>query len=270
MRGVSLKILREAWLATLLFAVALLLIEVLLNLVLPQVLGQMGDMLDRLPFIRKFLGALLGVEVEGDITAQLMAAFVWVHPVVLALIWASEIIFCTRYPAGEIDRGTIDVLLGLPVSRRQVYLCESAGWLLSGLIILAFAAIGNAIGSQAMALEYRPSFGLVVLVLLNLYGVYVAVGGLTFLVSSLSDRRGRAVTVIFGLVLASFLLNFLAQFWDPAKHIVFLSVLDYYQPALILREGAIAPSDLFTLLGVGAITWAIGMEVTARRSIATT
>jgi len=223
-----------------------------------------------MPFIRQFLGALLGVQVEGEITAQLMSAFVWVHPVVLAILWASEIIFCTRYPAAEIDRGTIDVLLGLPVSRRGVWLCETLGWLSAGLVILVFGAVGYLIGSRAMELEHRPAFGLVMLVMLNLYGVYLAVGGLTCLVSSLSDRRGRAIALIFAIVLASFLLNFLAQFWEPAKHVVFLSVLDYYQPAVILRDGAVPLGDLMTLLAAGLIGWAAGMEITARRSICTT
>jgi ABC-2 type transport system permease protein len=199
-----------------------------------------------------------------------MSAFVWVHPVVLAILWAASIIFCTRYPAAEIDRGTIDVLLGLPVSRRGVYLCETAGWLSAGLVILAFGAIGYLIGSRAMELEQRPALALVALVMVNLYGVYLAVGGLTCLVSSLSDRRGRAVAVIFAVVLASFLLNFLAQFWDPAKHLVFLSVLDYYQPAAILRDGAIAPADLIMLFAIGLTGWAAGLEITARRSICTT
>jgi len=46
------------------------------------------------------------------------------------------------------------------------------------------------------------------LVMANFFGVYLAVGGIAFLVSALSDRRGRAMAVVFAIVLASFLLNF--------------------------------------------------------------
>ena len=270
MRGIFKKIIREVWIGTLLFSIAFLLVEILLNMILPLLLDQMGDMLDRLPFIRDFLGALLGVDVEGEISAQLMQAFVWVHPVVLTLIWAHEIFFCTRFPAGEIDRGTIDVLLGMPVSRRKVYLCETIGWLTSGLIILSFGAVGYLIGSRGMDAEARPEFGFILLVLLNLFCVYIAVGGLAYFVSSLCDRRSRAVSIVFSLVLGSFLINFLAQFWPPAESFAFLSVLDYYQPAQVMNAGAIPMGDVAALLAMGTVSWIIGGEIIARRNICTT
>jgi ABC-2 type transport system permease protein len=270
MRGVLIKILRETWLGMLLFSVALLLVEILLNLVLPQILEQMDMMLARMPFVRDFLAALLGIDIEGEITAQLMQAFVWVHPTVLTLLWANETMFCTRFPAGEIDRGTIDVLLGLPVSRRAIYLCETIGWLIGGALMLGAGAIGYAIGSLAMPLENRLEWALVWLILFNLFCLYIAVGGVAFLISSLSERRARAVSTIFAIVLASFLLNFLAQFWSPAQSFAFLSVIEYYQPANILKTGSLAFGDIAVLLAVGGVAWIAGCEITARRNICTT
>jgi len=270
MRGVLIKILRETWLGMLLFSVALLLVEILLNLVLPQILEQMDTMLARMPFVRDFLAALLGIDIEGEITAQLMQAFVWVHPTVLTLLWANETMFCTRFPAGEIDRGTIDVLLGLPVSRRAIYLCETIGWLIGGALMLGAGAIGYAIGSLAMPLENRLEWALVWLILFNLFCLYIAVGGVAFLISSLSERRARAVSTIFAIVLASFLLNFLAQFWSPAQSFAFLSVIEYYQPANILKTGSLAFGDIAVLLAVGGVAWIAGCEITARRNICTT
>ena len=270
MWGVLRKTVRELWLVTFLFSMAFLVVEILLNLVLPQILGQFRVMLLQMPFLSEFLGALLGLQIEGEITARLLAAVVWVHPVVLAILWAHAILVCTRFPVAEIDRGTIDVLLSLPVSRRAIYLCETIGWLASGLILLTAGGVGYAIGSQAMEAANRPELDVVVLTLFNLLCVYLAVGGLAFLVSSLSERRGRAVSVVFGLVLASFLISFLAQYWEPAQHFAFLSLLDYYRPAAILRSGAVPTSDIVALLAVAGGSWIAGCEITARRSICTT
>jgi ABC-type transport system involved in multi-copper enzyme maturation permease subunit len=270
MRGVLKKILRETWLATVLFSLALLLVEVLLNLVLPQVLSQMDEMMARMPFMRDFVAALLGIDIEGEITAQLMQAFVWVHPTVLMLLWAHEAMFCTRFPAGEVDRGTIDVLLALPVSRRSIYLCETIGFLGGGVLMIGAGAMGYAIGSQAVPLEIRPGWGLVMLILINLLCLYIAIGGVTFLISSLSERRGRAIFAVFAIVVGSFLVNFLAQFWAPAESFAFLSVIEYYQPANILRNGSLPLGDISVLLGVGAVAWIAGSEISARRNICTT
>jgi ABC-2 type transport system permease protein len=172
-------------------------------------------------------------------------------------------------PAGEIDRGTIDVLLGLPVSRRAVYFCESIVWLVSGLLIIVMGLLGHRIAAPAMPEEMRPELSRAVLVMTNLYCVYVAVGGIAFLASALSDRRGRAMAIVFGLVLASFLLNFVAQFWPPAQQIAFLGVMEYYQPAQILQSGDFPIRDAAVLLLVGGSAWVLGGEVVARRSICT-
>ena len=270
MRGVLTKILHETLLGMVLFSLALLLVEVLLNLILPQILDQMDEMMARMPFMRDFVAALLGIDIEGEITAQLMQAFVWVHPTVLTLLWANETMFCTRFPAGEIDRGTIDVLLALPLSRRRIYLCETIVFLAGGVMMLGAGAIGYAIGSQSLPVENRPEWTLVALILLNLFCLYVAIGGVTFLISSFSERRGRAVFAVFSIVVASFLINFLAQFWSPAEPIAFLSVVEYYQPAKILRSGALPFGDIAVLLGIGLIAWIAGREIVARRSICTT
>ena len=97
----------------------------------------------------------------------------------------------------------------------------------------------------------------------------VAVGAVALLVSTMSDRRGRAMAVVFGLVLASFLLNFLAQFWPSAEGLAPLSVLNYYRPAQILANGNVPMHDMLMLLGIAVVAWVAGLEIFARRSICT-
>lgn len=269
MRGLLTKTLYEVWLPTLLFGCALFAVTALLTHVLPQIQEGLGGVVDQIPFVRSMLTALLGTELGEEITARTMQAFLWVHPVVLALVWAHEIAFCTRMPAGEIDRGTIDVLLSLPVSRRTVYICESIVWLVSGFLILVMGLLGHRFAAPAMPEAMRPELFRAVLVTANLYCVYVAVGGIAFLVSSLSNHRGGAMAIVFGIVLASFLLNFVAQFWEPARRIAFLGLVEYYQPAQILQSGTFPIGDGAVLLLVGGSTWILGGEVFARRSICT-
>jgi ABC-2 type transport system permease protein len=227
MRGLFTKTLHEVWLTTLLFGLALCVVIMLLSYVLPQIHEALGELLQRIPVAKAFLTVLLGTSLGNEISARTMQAFLWVHPVVLALVWAHEVNLCTRMPAGEIDRGTIDVLLSLPVSRREVYWCESVVWLASGLFVLSMGLVGHLIVAPTMPDDLRPQLSRALLVMANLYCVYIAVGGIAFLVSALSDRRGRAVAVVFGILLASFLLNFIANFWRPAQHIAFLGILQY-------------------------------------------
>jgi ABC-type transport system involved in multi-copper enzyme maturation permease subunit len=202
MRGLFTKTIYEVWVIILLFGGAMLSVMALLTYVLPQVQEGLDDAFKQIPLAKSMLSALLGTDLGDEITARTMQSFLWVHPTVLALLWAHEIVLCTRVPAGEIDRGTIDVLLGLPVSRRAVYLCESVVWAGSGGLLLMMGLLGHRIASPAMPPEMRPELSQALLVMANLYCVYLAVGGIALLVSTLSDRRGRAIAVVFSIVLA--------------------------------------------------------------------
>ena len=268
-RGLLAKTIREVWLTTLLLGAALSLVMALLTYILPQVQESFNDIFSQMPFVKTLITALLGTDIGDQMTAQTMQAFLWVHPVVLAIVWSYEIAFCTRVPAGEIDRGTIDVLLGLPVSRRTMYGCESTACLIGGGMILCMGLMGHRFMAHAMPAEFRLALPRVILVMVNLFCVYAAVGGTAYLVSACSDRRGRAMAIVLGIVLASFLLNFVAQFWNPARHMAFLSVMNYYRPAQIVRTGQLPTSDLAVLLVTAAVTWQLGSEVVARRSICT-
>jgi len=217
MRGVLAKIFFETRWQWIGFSLGLCLVMGLLTALLPKVLGDIHRVFDRLPFLKPLITALLGVDPGDQLSGAMSQAFLWVHPTVLTLVWAHEVIYCTRTPAGEIDRGTIDFLLGLPVSRWTLFLCEVLGWLVSGAVILLCGYVGHLVAAVYHEPSMRPPLEVTAYVMLNLFAVYMAVGGFCFLVSSLSDRRGRAMGTIFAVLLLSFLINFVAQFWDPLK-----------------------------------------------------
>lgn len=269
MRGLLAKIVREVWIGTLLVCLAMLGINALLTFIIPKIQEGISEAIDHLPLAKNMLSALLGTEIGEQVTAQAMQSFLWVHPVVLALLWVHETNLATRVPAGEIDRGTIDFILGLPISRRRLYLAEVLVWIVSGLLILAFGFLGHRLAAPTMPAELRPDTYTAMLVIVNLYCVYLAVGGIGYLVSSLLSNRGAAMSTVFAIVLASFLLAFVAQFWPPAERLAFLGVLNYYTPADILQTGALPMRDISVLLAIAGVTLTAGCEIGARRSLCT-
>jgi ABC-type transport system involved in multi-copper enzyme maturation permease subunit len=220
-------------------------------------------------FARGIMQAMLGTELGARMGPQMFLSMAWVHPVMLALVWAHAIVSCTRVPAGEVDRGTVDVLLGLPVSRGEVFRSETLVWLACGAAVLGAALTGNLLGSMALPVEQRPRVPDLLIVLANLFCLYVTVGGFTWLISSLNDRRGRAMTIVFLVLLALFLLNYLAEFWEPLEKLVFLSPLHYHHPVKVLGTGVWPWKDIAILLGVGGALWLAGGIIFARRDLCT-
>jgi ABC-2 type transport system ATP-binding protein len=269
-RGLWTKGVREVWPGTLLFALGLLGFEVVLGAVLPTFFtDRVQSLFVEIPFIRNVLRALIGADVGAEFGFLAVSALAWVHPVVLALISAHVIVFCTRMPVGEIDRGTVDVLLSLPVSRWQAYVTETVVWIVSGMAVLLAGLIGNTLGRLAAPPQYSPDLGRLLVVLANLFCLYLAVGGVAYFVSACSERRGRAVGTVFAIVLGSFFLHVLGQFWRPAESFQFLGLMHYYRPFELLQSGAVPVLDMLVLVAFAAVFWIGGGWVFARRDICT-
>ena len=267
-RGLLIRAFRELWPATLLLGLVLMLVEAALAFVLPKFAAQFSaDM--QVDFMRGIVQAMLGTEIGSYLGSHIFQAIAWVHPVVLALTWAHALVSCTRVPAGEVDRGTADVLLGLPVSRWEVFLSETLMWLVCGAAMLAAGLAGNLLGALGLPFAQKPQLSRLFIVLLNLFCLYFTVAGFTCLVSSMSNRRGRAMTIVFLVLLAVFLLNYLAEFWHPLERIAFLSPLHYHRPVNVLASGALPWRDMAVLLGFGSAMWLAGGAVFARRDLCT-
>lgn len=269
MKGLLRKIFLEVRIPVLLFSTALALVMFLLTSLLPKVLGSMDTFILKMPFIKPLLSAFIGQDIEGGFTTEMMQGFLWIHPSVLALVWAHELMYCSRMPAAEIDRGTIDFLLGLPISRWKLYLSETIGWIVSGLVIVGSGLSGHLLASSAQQHGMRPGLYAIACIGVNFFAVYLAVGSLAFLISANSDRRGRTIGVMFAVLLASFLLNFLAQFWKPAQSFSFLSVMEYYRPAYIIQSSAFPWTDVAILLFISIASWTAGGLRLRSRSVCT-
>lgn len=267
-RGLLVKSLREIWPPTLGFGLLLMLVEGTLSFSLPGLQSNIFGMILKMDFARTMLSSLMGTPVAPNMGAQIFQALPWVHPLVLLIVFAHVVTVCTRLPAGEIDRGTIDFVLGLPVSRAQLYLHHSLVWALSGWALLLIGLCGNWAGSH-LAHSPMPSPQRITIAITNAFCLYFAIGGFTNLICCSGENRGRVIGVVIAVIVASFLINFLAGFWPPAKRVNFLSVLSYYQPFMIFQGGRWPVKDIATLLAAGLALWAAGGEVFRRRDIHT-
>jgi ABC-type Na+ efflux pump permease subunit len=266
--GLVRRSLRETLGATLMFAGFLGLISGVLAYALPRVQERFLSR-GMPPGLQQVRNVMLGVDAQASTVADVAFSIAWSHPVVLILLFAHAIVVCTRVPAGEIERGTIDVLLGLPVSRRTLWLSETVAWLLMGAVVLAAVYLGSFTGARWVKPESRPDWGNLRMVLVNLAMVYVVVGTVAMAAASVFDRRGRAVLLVLVLSVGSLVVNFLEVLWDPAKHVAFLSILHYYRPAGMLMRAQWPWADLAVLGGIAGTAWLAAGLVLARRAITT-
>ncbi len=262
--GLFYKSYRETRLMCLLFCAGLLCLEFLLAAVLPMFGEQAANMM-QMPFVRSIFSAMLGMDIGDSVVAEAMAAFAWVHPAILIVIWSQVTVFCARLPAGEIGSGTFDMILAMPISRWRIFTTQTVLGLLWGLLLMVSGLLGCKLGMVVFN-ETGLSNNTLIAVVCNLFCLYLAVGGLAMLASCFFNRRGSALGLVFGVLVLMMVLNFLVQLWGPAKNLDFLSLLNYYQPMTII--GATWPlSNMLVLLGTGLICWLIGGAVFHNKDI---
>lgn len=267
--GLIRKTLRELLPTTILVAVGMFLVELLFARILPSFYQEMSESVLRLPFVQKIIPAALGLDPGQAVGPAMLMAIVWIHPVVLALVWTHAIWSGTRIPAGEIDRATIDVLLSMPVSRSEVFFVEAMIALACGAIVILTGLLGNIIGGWHMSTEMVGTVGERMWVCVNLWALYAAVYGMSAVSSSMSDRRGRAAGVVVSLVIAAFVVGFLSAYSPLLKKVLFLSILNYYRPLFVLQDSVRPIADILTLLVIGVVFWLAAAVVFARRDIRT-
>jgi ABC-2 type transport system permease protein len=181
-----------------------------------------------------------------------------IHPISLILNSIFAAGFSTSAFAGERQRGTLEVLLARPISRRTAYLTL----LVAVLGFVAVAVIASIVGAAIGAVIAGVAGGLVParlpLLWLNavlLFGAIAAVG----LAASVSfDRLTPAIGLTVAFTVVSYVLEVLGSLWPDAQGLQRYSVFHYFDAKQVL-EGNVVAGNFIVLAGVAAVAigWAL-------------
>jgi len=247
--------------------VAVVLFEVLFALAMESLAPEMIAFAARFAFLQRLLRVLISLDLSAGASPTTLVVLGLLHPFLSAVTWGTLVTLGTRLPAGEIDRGTADLLLTLPVPRGAAYRAAGVVAALAALALAGATWCGVALGSRIAAFPGPIDLGRIGMAVANQAALLLAIAGATALVSSLVNRRGVAAAIVVGLLLASFLVNFLAAFLPAFEAIDFLGVLHYYRPVDVVREGRWPARDLALLGAVAGATWAAGLWAFRRKDI---
>ncbi|MDP6447834.1 MAG: ABC transporter permease subunit [Pirellulaceae bacterium] len=225
------------------------------------------ELWQRLRFMRGLFKSMFGVDIAEHVSWISLLAVGLSHPFVFAACWASVLTVVTRTLTSEVDQGTADLLLALPIRRVDVYTTVAIPVLLINAAICLAAWLGIAMASRIVEGPEPIPLGGFGIACVNLFALQTAIAGLTALVSSLVNRRALALSFTLAILLASFVLNFLEAFLDFAQRLSFLGVLSYFRPVDPVRTGEWPWSSIAALLAFGVACWIAGGFFYARKDI---
>jgi ABC-2 type transport system permease protein len=189
------------------------------------------------------------------------------HPIVLVmgLVWGVG--RAAGAIAGEIDRGTMELLMSQPVPRNRLVLAHFlTDCIVLPIICLSFFA-GTQFGLWAVG-DFVPDYKLLddgakeypqikfllaqrprdmtplevsgrgeLAGLANTAALMFAISGMTIALSSIGRSRWKVIGYSVLLMVVMFVANTVGQLWEPAGFVRPLTFFHYYQPQKVMIEG---------------------------------
>jgi ABC-2 type transport system permease protein len=191
----------------------------------------------------------------------------FIHPIAVALVCVFALGFAAAAVAGERQRGTLEVVLARPISRRTAYgSLLGAAVVFIGLAILAIV-LGTVASSAVFGKLDELDLAQVPLLWLNAVLLYLALGSVALAASVSFDRLTPVLGISLGFTLVSYFLDVLGSLWPDAEPLQPFSLFHYLDPAAIL-DGKGDPFDLVLLAVVTALAVAWALVVFPRRDLA--
>lgn len=191
----------------------------------------------------------------------------FIHPFAVALNLVFAVGFAGAAIAGERQRGTLEVLLARPISRRRAYGTAAIATALFVGATVAGLTLGALLGSSVTGRVDELGPGNLPLLWLNgvlLYGAFAAVA----LAASVSfDRLTPALAVALAFVLVSYFLEAIGSLWPDAEFLRDYSLFQYVDARAVLT-GLPEWRDFGILAAVIVLAVGYALVVFPRRDLA--
>ena len=189
------------------------------------------------------------------------------HPLAIAFVGIFAIGSTTGAVAGERERGTLEVLLARPISRRQLYVTlAAASATLIAIVMLALLG-GQMIGVVIQGVGNELQIGWLPLVFLNGVMLWAAFAAFGLAASVSFDRHGPAIGLTMGYVLVNYFLEILGSLWRDVSWSQQYSLFHHFNPGKILT-GQGDPLDFLILAVAIVLPVAYALVVFPRRDLA--
>ncbi len=268
-RALWLKALKDAW-RQLLVSVLLLTFFSWLFVWLMSLfpVGGIGMILNFLP---GFVEPLFGVPLSrlASPLGQVSVIYVDVVTMLVSVGWAlgrgSDAV------SGEIGRGTMDLILSLPVWRVTVLLVPAIVTTLGSMLLAASVQMGITIGLACVHFDDPPAAAAFLPGTVNLFCMMFSFTAITTMVSAGGRDRWATIGIAGGFYILSLIVKLIARMWPNGKRLFALSFLSAYEPQnLILMPDLTGRTALhynLALLGVGLAFYVAAVLIFNRRDI---
>ncbi|MCP4611674.1 MAG: hypothetical protein GY845_23440 [Planctomycetes bacterium] len=221
------------------------------------------NFIDRLPsFIKTVFG---GESLQvGNISG--LIAIGYNHPLVLTLYMLFAVGVPTGLLAGEVQKGTMELILSRQVTKIHVYIC--AGLItITGMFALVLVMFGGTIFATNLY-DFGQAIPLYSFFKAAINGGLLAsaAGGIALLAAA-CFQRNTAVWLTVAYLVANYFVSVIAEWWSLMKWLKPTTIFYYVDGAKIFTEPTWPISNMCVLLSILIISTILGGVIWSRRDL---
>lgn len=267
MRTLFFRILKDRRLVTIIYclvSIGLLWMYVALFPAFKEQSKAMEDMLKSYPesFLKAFNFDIKSfTTLEGFLSTE-QYSFMWPLLAILSMVG-----FAGSAIAGEIENGTIEIVLSNPVSRLKLFISRY----LAGLVILIIFVVVSVFSAIPLAEIYNINFAsqsfatMALLAFIFAWAIY----SLAMLFSSIFSDKGKVFFLTGGILVVMYVLNIVSALKSSLADLKYGSFFYYFNPPKALYHNEIDVWAYVVFISVAILATIIGAVWFARRDIAT-
>lgn len=219
--------------------------------------------IDMLP---SFVKALMGGEILqiGNIAG--LIAIGYQEPFVLLLYMLFAVGVPTALLAGEVQMGTMELILSRQTTKTQVYICAGLITVVGMYALVVVMFLGTVVSTNLY--EFDQEIPLYCFFKLAVNGGILAsaVGGIALLAAA-CFRRGMAVSLTVAYLVVNYFIMIITQWWPRMKWLDPATIFNYVDGAKILTEPEWPMGDMCVLISLLVVTTIAGGIIWSRRDL---
>jgi len=235
-------------------------------------LGPLYDFLQALP---SEISGTLGAPIDQVATVAGRIGLSYVDPVIVftSAVWGiargSDVV------SGEISRGSMEMLLALPVRRLTVLLTHATVTVVGAALLATAAWLGTSAGVLTIDLGEPVSPMAFLPAATNLFSVTFFIAAIATMASSMDSYRWRTIGVVGSFYVLGLILKVMSRTTDQLGFLRYFTFLGAYEPQRLITHTLHDTSDAWMaalgynsiLLAMGTVAYGIAAVVFSRRDL---
>ena len=234
-------------------------------LLFPSIQKQGESFLELMKGYPEGLMKIFGIEEFSFLTIESFLAieqfsFIWPILVIFLLVSTAGTAL-----AGEIEKGTIEIMLASPTSRRHIF----GGRYLAGVFALLIFTVCSVFAVIPLAEIHNVDYLLKSYIAMALMGFLfgLAVFSFAMLLSAISSERSRVYMITGSILIVMYVLNVVSMLKESLSYLQYFSFFHYYDPHSALVGSTVSGVAILVFIIVVIVCTVAGAILFSTRDI---